>query len=62
MIATTVIDFKVAEPVAASPSAGRRARGDYRRRFIDTLTGAGFSLEGTPEVGNQNRFCVGPRL
>ncbi len=50
------IDFKVAEPPAASASASRRARGDYRRRFLAALGGAGFNLEGESEVGNENRF------
>jgi hypothetical protein len=50
------IDFKVAEPPAPSRSAGRRARGDYRQRFLDALTDAGFEVEGKPEVGNDSRF------
>ncbi|HVB17472.1 MAG TPA: nucleotidyl transferase AbiEii/AbiGii toxin family protein [Stellaceae bacterium] len=50
------IDFKVAEPPAASLSAGRRARSNYRRRMFDALTGAGFALEGMPEVRNDSRF------
>jgi predicted nucleotidyltransferase component of viral defense system len=50
------IDFKVAEPPAASRSAGRRARGDYRKRLLEALAAADFALQGTPEVGNDNRF------
>ena len=50
------IDFKVAEPTPPSRSAGRRARGNYRQHMIEALTGAGFALEGTPEIGNDNRF------
>jgi hypothetical protein len=50
------IDFKVAEPAAASLSAGQRARSNYRRRIFEALTGAGFMLEGAPEVRNESRF------
>jgi hypothetical protein len=50
------IDFKVGELLAASRSAGRRARGDYRQHVLATLTGNGFTLEGAPEIGNDNRF------
>jgi predicted nucleotidyltransferase component of viral defense system len=49
------IDFKVAEPRHASLSAGRRARGVYRQRLLKALTAGGFTIEGTPEVGNQKR-------
>jgi len=50
------IDFKVAEPPPATRSAGRRARGDYRRRVLDALTAADFDREGTPESGNDSQF------
>jgi predicted nucleotidyltransferase component of viral defense system len=50
------IDFKIAEPLAASLSAGQRARSNYRRRMLDALTNAGFVLEGVPEVKNDSRF------
>jgi hypothetical protein len=50
------IDFKVAEPPAASGSAGRRARSNYRARMFDALIGADFVLEGAPEVRNDSRF------
>lgn len=50
------IDFKVAEPPAASASAARRARSNYRGRVFDALTGAGFALEDAPEVRNDSRF------
>jgi hypothetical protein len=50
------IDFKIAEPPAASLSAGQRARSNYRRRMFDALTNAGFVLEGPPEVKNDSRF------
>jgi predicted nucleotidyltransferase component of viral defense system len=50
------IDFKVAEPPAASASAARRARSNYRRRMFDGLIGADFALEGEPEVRNDSRF------
>jgi hypothetical protein len=50
------IDFKVGEPAAASLSAGQRARSHYRRRTFDALTGAGFRLEGAPEVKNDRRW------
>jgi hypothetical protein len=50
------IDFKVAEPPAASASAARRARSNYRQRVLDALISAGFALEREPEVGNENRF------
>jgi hypothetical protein len=50
------IDFKVAEPPAASASAARRARSNYRRRMFYALTSAGFALEGAPEVRNDSRF------
>jgi len=50
------MDFKVAQPPAASLSAGQRARSNYRRRMFYALTGAGFALEGTPEVKNDSRF------
>lgn len=50
------IDFKVAEPPAASGSAARRARGNYRERLLNALTDAGYALEDKPEVGNENRF------
>ena len=51
-----LLHFKVAEPPAASVSAARRARGNYRQRILDALIGAGFELEGKPDVGNENRF------
>jgi predicted nucleotidyltransferase component of viral defense system len=46
------IDFKIAEPAAASLSAARRERGTYQKRILDALSGAGFELEGklTPET------------
>jgi nucleotidyltransferase AbiEii toxin of type IV toxin-antitoxin system len=50
------IDFKVAEPPAASASAARRARSNYRERMLGALTSAGFGLEDKPHVGNENRF------
>jgi Nucleotidyl transferase AbiEii toxin, Type IV TA system len=50
------IDFKVAEPRAASASAAQRARSNYRGRMFDALSGAGFALEGVPEVRNDSRF------
>ena len=50
------IDFKVAEPRAASASAAWRARSSYRRRIFDTLTGADFALQSEPEVRNDSRF------
>ena len=50
------IDFKVAEPPAPSRSAGRRGRGDYRKRLLEALATADFGLEGTPEIGHDNRF------
>jgi hypothetical protein len=50
------IDFKVSEPWAPSRSAGRRARGDYRKRMLDALIAAGFGIEGAPKIGNDNRF------
>jgi hypothetical protein len=50
------IDFKVAEASAASASAARRARGNYRERMLGALTSAGFGLEDKPHVGNENRF------
>jgi hypothetical protein len=50
------IDFKVGEPPAASASAGRRARGNYRERILKAPVGAGFALEGKPEAGNDGRF------
>jgi hypothetical protein len=50
------INFKVAEPSAASLSAGQRARSNYRRRMFDALTRAGFALEGAPDVQNNSRF------
>ena len=50
------IDFKIGEPPAASVSAARRARSNYRGRIFDALTGASFALEGEPEVRNDSRF------
>jgi hypothetical protein len=50
------IDFKVLEPTPPSRSAGRRSRGDYRQRIFDALKSAGFVLEGTLQIGNDNRF------
>jgi hypothetical protein len=50
------IDFEVAEPPRASRAAGRRARGDCRQRLLKALASAGFTLEGAPEIGNDNRF------
>jgi hypothetical protein len=46
----------VAEPPAASASAARRARSNYRERMLDALTSTGFGLEDKPLVGNENRF------
>ena len=50
------IDFKVAEPLAGSASAARRARGAYRDRLLDALSSAGFEVEGKPGGGNEGRF------
>lgn len=50
------IDFKVGEPPAASGSAARRARSNYRERMLGALTNASFGLEDKPHVGNENRF------
>lgn len=50
------IDFKVAEPPAASASAGQRARSSYRKRMFDALSRSGFELEGPPEIKNDSRF------
>jgi predicted nucleotidyltransferase component of viral defense system len=50
------IDFKVREPAPASRSAGRRARGEFRQHLLDTLTAGNFSLQGEPDIGNDNRF------
>jgi Nucleotidyl transferase AbiEii toxin, Type IV TA system len=50
------IDFKVREPIAASASAARRGRSNYRQHILGALTGAGFALEDTPEIRNDSRF------
>ncbi len=50
------IDFKVREPIAASASAARRGRSNYRQHILGALTVAGFALEDTPEIRNDSRF------
>jgi hypothetical protein len=49
------IDFKV-EVKAASPSAERKIRSAYRESLLNSLSDAGFVLDGAPLVGNMSRF------
>jgi hypothetical protein len=50
------IDFKVALPVAPSRNKARTERSTYRKRVLEALTEAGFTLAGEPEKRDENQF------
>lgn len=49
------VDFKVAMPPAASRTAARNQRGDYREKILGALTASDYQLASQPRIENEGR-------